>query len=216
MFKQSNILMLGAAERNVGKTEFACRLIAQYAASRPVIGVKVTTVRERDGRCPRGGKGCGVCSSLQENYCITDESPDIDGKDTTRMLQAGAHKVYWLRVLDDFLKEGVADLLTRLPDKAVVILESNSARRVLQPGVFLVIKEKGSSAIKPSCEAVVPHADQVLTFDGAGWDLPPERCVFEQGQWSLRDPRESVGTIIPVEGQPTVLTEGEVDHARPL
>ena len=91
------ILMIGAAARNVGKTEFACRLIAQWKGRQPVVGIKVTTVRERDGRCPRGGEGCGACSSLKTPYCITEEQNAEGHKDTCRMLRAGADSVFWLR-----------------------------------------------------------------------------------------------------------------------
>ncbi len=217
MIKRPNILMIGAAGRNVGKTEFACRLIARYAARNLVIGVKVTTIKERGGRCPRGGDGCGVCSSLTENYCITTEPPNLKGKDTARMGQAGAESVYWLRVLEDHLEQGVADLLQRLPEEAVVVMESNSARGVLEPGVFLVVRETNASAKKPSCDAVMDQADRVLTFNGSDWDLQPQQCVFVEGRWSLVEPAGAIilaggqsrrmgqdKSLLPVEGVPMI------------
>ncbi len=183
MMTRSNMLVLGSAGRNVGKTEFACRLIARYAAIQTVVGVKITTVKERDGKCPRGGEGCGVCTSLQGNYAITEEVDGPADKDTTRMLEAGAHKVYWLRVLQEHLAEGVASLLELLPENAVIVCESNSLRQVLIPGLFLVVREKGSDAIKASCKDVIQFADRVFEFDGTDWDFDPQQCVFSNGRW---------------------------------
>ena len=61
-----NVLLLGAADRNVGKTEFACQVIRRHAPRWPVYGVKVTPIRGDGAACPRGGNGCGVCSTLSE------------------------------------------------------------------------------------------------------------------------------------------------------
>ena len=185
MITDSNILMIGSAGRNVGKTEFACRLISRYAETRPVVGVKVTTVKERDGKCPRGGDGCGVCTSLKGNYAITRESNGPPGKDTTRMFEAGAHVVYWLRVLKEHLAEGISELLELIPQDAPVVCESNSLRLVLKPGLFLIVREKNSAVMKQSCERVFHFADRVLDFDGAGWDLNPEQCHFGSDGWSF-------------------------------
>ena len=62
MIKLDGMLMIGSAGANVGKTELACALIKKISKSTDVIGIKVTTIRVKDGQCPRGGNGCGVCS----------------------------------------------------------------------------------------------------------------------------------------------------------
>ncbi len=185
MIEVPNILILGAAGRNVGKTEFACKLIRHHARTHNVIAVKITTVKERDGKCPRGGHGCGVCSSLKENFCLTDEEATGSGKDTCRMKEAGAQRVLWLRVLHDRIEEGIKALLKEIPTDACVICESNSARLVIEPGVFLVIREAGSTAAKDSCAAVLEHADRQLQFFGTHWDFEPEKCHFHDGRWSV-------------------------------
>ena len=100
MFQRPDILMIGATGRNTGKTTFACEVIRRYSGRHAVVGAnaKVTTIADRRGPCPRGGQGCGVCSSLAGDYQITEERAEAGGKDTQRMLAAGAHRAYWLRV----------------------------------------------------------------------------------------------------------------------
>ena len=36
--------MIGAGDRNVGKTEFACSLIWKFGSQHNIIGIKVTTI----------------------------------------------------------------------------------------------------------------------------------------------------------------------------
>lgn len=187
MFEQDRFIMIGAASRNVGKTEFACQLIRQVSQTQPVVGVKVTTVTGREDRCPRGGQGCGVCGSLDEPYCITLEMSAPPQKDTGRLVQAGAVSVFWLRVFKDHLAEGMAALLERIPGHVPVVCESNSARLVLQPGVFVVVRSSQGDTIKPSCQAVMALADGVVTYDGTSWDISPDRCDWDGSRWLFNE-----------------------------
>ncbi|MCF7974468.1 MAG: hypothetical protein K9N55_11675 [Phycisphaerae bacterium] len=185
MIEQNRFIMIGATSRNVGKTEFACQLISRVSRREPVVGVKITTVAERNGQCPRGGDGCGVCSALTEPYCVTQETVTQTGKDTARLLQAGAVSVFWLRVLKDHLADGVTALLDRLPPDLPVVCESNSARSVLAPGVFVVVKSDQDTSVKQSCQAVMAWVDYWVTYDGTGWDVSSDRCVWAGRKWSL-------------------------------
>ncbi len=185
MFDCPNMLMIGSTGRNVGKTEFACRLIARLAPSLPVIGLKITTIRERGGACPRGGEGCGVCGALKGDFCISEELARDTGKDTSRLLKAGATRVFWLRAQKECLAEGFAALLQHLPAGAPIVCESNAAREFIRPGAFLVVRESPHKAIKPSCREVIELADRVFDFHGDGWDFQPDQCHFTQGRWFL-------------------------------
>lgn len=183
---QNHILIIGAASRNVGKTEFACRVISRRASGGPVIGVKITASDDRHAGCARGGTGCGACSSLDGDFEITEETDRGGSKDTARMLAAGATRVYWLRVRRAQVAAGIAALLERLPPDLPVVCESNAARTVIDPGVFLVIRPSQAGPEKPSCAAVAPLADRIVTFDGRDWDFSPAHVLWAQSRWLLR------------------------------
>lgn len=188
MIELPNMLMIGSAERKVGKTELACRLIAGLRASQDVIGVKVTTIREADGECPHGGTGCGVCSSFGGKYEMTEEErAGPAGKDTVRMLEAGAARVLWLRVLKDHLEEGISALLESIDRDAVMICESNSLRTVVEPGLFLMVNRKSSETYKSTARAVVDRADRIIRFDGERFDIDTNDITFADGRWALRE-----------------------------
>ncbi|MDY0109874.1 MAG: molybdenum cofactor guanylyltransferase [Candidatus Krumholzibacteria bacterium] len=186
MISCPHMLLIGAAHRNAGKTEFACEVIRRHAGAHRVIGIKVTCVREPEGLCPRGGQGCGVRGSLDGPFCITEERDAALGKDTSRMLRAGAAQVLWLRVHAEHLAAGIAALLARIPAGALVVCESNSVRLAVEPGVFLVARRADDPATKPSHAAVAHHADRVAIFQGDGWDFTPDRVTVAGGRWIVR------------------------------
>jgi molybdenum cofactor guanylyltransferase len=186
------MLMIGAASRNVGKTEFACALIRRLAATAPVVGVKVTAVRDAEVTCPRGEKGCGLCSSFPGHYAVSEETEPGTHKDTQRMLGAGATRVFWLRVRRAGLADGIAALLRLLPPGIPVVCESNAARQALTPDLFLMLRGAGHASVKPSSQAVAALADRLVTFDGRGWDLSPDDVTLLHGRWRLRQAATAV------------------------
>lgn len=184
MIDLPNWLLIGAAGRNAGKTALACALIAKH---RPITAVKITVVRpENTSGCPRGGDGCGVCSSVNEiPYWIRSETNPDSPKDTARLLAAGADPVLWMCCRQSHLPEALDDLLSRLPDLPV-IAESNSLRHLVTPGLFLMVRLAGDPATKPSAKAVLPLVDRVVVSDGAVFDLDIEDVVHQDGAWRLR------------------------------
>lgn len=198
MTSRPDVFMIGSCGRNVGKTMLACEVVRrQLAAGRGVTAVKITTIKEGEWLCPHGTEGCGICGSFEGDYLLTEEREGLPGKDTTRLLEAGAARVFWLRVRNTRMQEGLAALWQMVPGAVPVIMESNSARQALVPGLFLVL-EDGSGKIKPSCGRVRDLADRRLVFDGAGWGRVAERIGFENGAWRMR---QQAGAIVLAGGR---------------
>ena len=185
MIKLEGMLMIGSAGANVGKTELACALIRKFGKSTPITGIKVTTIKAKDGQCPRGGEGCGVCSSLDGDFYITEETSKSSGKDTARLLAAGARKVFWLRVMKTHLKEGITSLLAVVGQGEVLVCESNSLREVVEPGLFLILRGGDSEAWKSSARNVKRYADRIVVGDGRAFDFDIKRIKLADGKWTI-------------------------------
>jgi hypothetical protein len=179
------LLMIGSAGRNAGKTLLACSVIRAHAGTCPIVGVKVTAIDVHHDRCPRGGEGCGVCTSLQGDFEITEEKDAGPGKDTARLLAAGAERVFWLRVRRNKLLEGVRALRERIGSDAVCVCESNSLRQAVVPDLFLMARESRSGSFKESARAVQHHVDRLVSFDGQAHDLSPAHLRLIDGLWTL-------------------------------
>ena len=197
IFKLDGMLMIGSAGSNVGKTELACKLLRKYSKTSDIIGIKVTTLKDKDGQCPRGGEGCGICSSLEGVYCITEETDSNSNKDTARLLSAGASRVFWLRVLKEHLLEGTTALLDIIGPEAVSICESNSLRQVVEPGLFLMVRNRNLKVWKSSARQVKKYADKIVVSNGNApasklwsvgdsFDFDPDRIKLIDGKWIMK------------------------------
>jgi predicted P-loop ATPase/GTPase len=156
------MILIGSTARNSGKTTLASSIISKYKLIRPVIGLKVTTIHDKNKKCIHGGEGCGVCSSLKGNFQITEELDASNNKDTSLLLTAGADKVYWLKTLEGSIYEGFQAFITRIPENALIVCESNSLRTVVNPGAFIMIKNSRNCQMKKSASEVIDQADIIM------------------------------------------------------
>lgn len=217
MIKLDSMCMIGAAGSGMGKTELACAIIGRFAKSTCLVGIKVTTIKVSDGRCPRGGQGCGVCSSLAGDFCLTEESDARSNKDTGRLLAAGAKRVFWLRAMRPHLEQGMTALLDLTGPAAIMLCESNSLRHVVEPGLFLMVKDRDKQNWKDSARQVRDYADKIVMSDGSGLDLEMDRIKLACGKWLLQEQATAIilaggnslrmgvdKSMLPIRSQPMI------------
>ncbi|MDR1596069.1 MAG: hypothetical protein LBR99_00045, partial [Treponema sp.] len=106
------LVLVGSSGRNAGKTVAACALIYALKGRFPVTALKVTTA-DHPG-CHRGGAGCGACS-FSSPYILEEELDMLSGKDTSRLLAAGAARVFWLRASRSCIGRGFRAFLEKTP-----------------------------------------------------------------------------------------------------
>jgi hypothetical protein len=159
------MFLIGSSGRNSGKTTLAVNFINQWKDKIPVIALKVTTIEKKDGKCPRGGQGCGVCTNIHENFQLIEEKNINSNKDTSLLLSSGAERVFWLKVLKNYIYDGIKSFLSNIPENALIICESNSLRKIVRPGVFIMLKNSKDVSIKKSAREVMDKADLILEGD---------------------------------------------------
>lgn len=185
MIKIPQMLLIGSAGRNSGKTTLAKRFISLWQKEQQLIGIKIVTIKDPTGGCQRGVHGCSVCTSLQNEYEIIREDSDPilfrQKKDTQLLLEAGCQQVFFIKCLKTHLSQAMEELLLQLPERKVMICESNSLRTVVEPGIFLFLNNQ-PRRMKPSAQEVVHSADLILTN---AKDPLPEIQINKNGCLSL-------------------------------
>ena len=175
-----NIILIGGATRNVGKTAFSCSVIRNNSKKYKIIALKIKTIYEGDDFFHGKDR-----NPLKGNYRIIEEI-DTDGdEDTQRMLQAGANRVFRIKAKSEFLKEAFHDFYSQLPEGSFIVCESNSLRNILKPSIFLLIKHKSSDEMKPSAKKLAPLADKIVYTDGIKHDFDAGKIIISNNKWII-------------------------------
>jgi len=171
--KIPNLLLVAGTGTNAGKTSVICRIIEQYDYMN-ITAVKITPHFHvtTPGLVPISeGKG----------YAIYEETNREGTKDTTRMLRAGASKVYFAKVRDDQLPDVFNRIMEKTDQDIPVICESSALRHYVEPGVFIIMtSDKVNKNLDISNLQKLPH----LMLKYEDMDTMPEIPVkFENGSW---------------------------------
>lgn len=164
LLQVKHMVLIGATGRNSGKTTLAIQIIDAFKDKMPIVAFKLISIRNHGDICPRGGQGCGICKGLKGCFDIREEN-GTGTKDTMLLKKAGAQKVYLIRAFKENIKEALEDALKLVPEDALILCESNSARLVSKPAFFVMIQSSTASVIKPTAEAVMEYADVILSQD---------------------------------------------------
>jgi hypothetical protein len=83
---------------------------------------------------------------LAENkgFSIFEELDPLTNKDTSRMLSAGAQKVFFAKVTDNDLLNAFNEILLFIPDGTPIVCESPGLRYFLDPGIFIIMRSEES------------------------------------------------------------------------
>ena len=181
MIKQPKILLIGGATRNLGKTSFSCAVIKNLSNEHHLIGLKIKTLYRGDDFFHGNDH-----NPLKGNYKIIEEFERNGKEDTMRMLNAGAKQVFRIKARSGHLSEAFNDFYKQVPGNSFILCESNSLRKVVEPSVFLMIKHKDLTDIKPSAKELEHLADKIIFTDGKKHDFDIENIIIENGRWSLK------------------------------
>ncbi len=189
--KLPNFLVIGSFSRDSGKTQFSRKIISN--TKQDIIALKVTIIKNAEN-CPRGENGCGVCTSLNSNYELIEEK-NIDGKkDTSKLLISGAKSVYWLRVKEDSVQEGLNAFLQITNPSIPVICESNSIMKTISPAVFILLKSTTGKGVKQSAIDIESKADMIIGTTPESFNFNFSDLSFGSSGWALK--RDAAAIIL--------------------
>ena len=174
MITDKNLIIIGGAGRNVGKTEFVCRLIEKFSRTMDIYGLKVSAIYPDEELLH------GDHSEDEVRNSLFEETRADTTKDTSRMLRAGAKRVFYLRSDDKSISAVFSEFQKRLPTGAVVVCESNSLINFVRPGLFLIVRSV-DGGIKPRALPLLEQADGVIVSDKKSGFPDMAKISFEAG-----------------------------------
>lgn len=150
------IICLGSSTSGLGKTTLCEAIIRRFHG---LCALKVTTVKkvtsaEAPERC-HAFPGESDVYHIEEDVAILS----LPGKDTQRMIRAGALKVLWLTGGTAAMKSGLEDALARFGACPAVIIEGNTPMLFVHDAIKIIIAEP---IMKESAEKIIPMADILL------------------------------------------------------
>jgi hypothetical protein len=181
-----NLLLIAGTGTKSGKTTIACRIIEQFK-SLNITAIKITPHFHETTP--------GLRAIVEESgYSIYEETNSNTTKDTSRMLNSGAGKVFYAKVLDDRIKFVFDKIMDHVPEGTPIICESPALRNFIEPGLFIImtsetiVKHKNISHFQE-----LPHVLFKLE------ELPGMTSIpigFEEGKWLCRPPCPPKGGLV--------------------
>jgi len=156
------VIVVGGHTRSIGKTQLVCDVIAAFPDANWIAG-KITQYGH--GVCAQNGQDCD-CAPDEHICAISWEKRADTGTDSSRFLQAGARRSFWLRTKQGFLAEGMPLLRGALREtetdengrSANLILESNTLLQFLKPSLYLMVVHPAKGDFKESAQLQIDRA----------------------------------------------------------
>ena len=194
------VVVVGGHSRNVGKTSVVAGLIA---ALRDYGWTAFKITQHGHGICSADGEPCH-CATDDHSWAISEEKDRSGKSDTSRFLQAGARRAWWVRTEQGRLAEAMNSVREQLSAGGNCIIESNSILKFLRPDLYLTVLDPATEDFKKSAQEFLDLADGII-LHAAKAGTPAWRGV------SLRPVKERPTFYIH---PPQYVTEEIVDFVR--
>jgi hypothetical protein len=168
-----HLLLIAGNGRNVGKTTLACRIIQHLSQTQEVVGLKIS---------PHFHSFEGLEIIIKNEGFVIAREKQINLKDSSLMLQAGANDVFFAMVKPGKLEEAFLKLTPFLPCKPIVC-ESGGLHEIATPGLFLMVNLTGKKIVKTH---LLKYDPIIVNNDGINFDFNIEDIEFRNHKFSLK------------------------------
>ncbi len=176
MYKISNLLLIAGTGRNTGKTTLACSIINKFSSDFQIIGLKISPHFH-------GGTDSLRLLSGNEFYNIYEETSANTGKDSSKMLKAGAYRVFYIETNDEHLLSAFIKFKELAPPGYPIVCESPALRNYVRPGVFFIVDSEANRNKKESILAWKSLADKYLEADKDNVEEFIENIGISDNSW---------------------------------
>jgi hypothetical protein len=105
------------------------------------------------------------------------------------MLFSGAKKVYFVQSTDEHLREAISAFFEKVDRNNIIICETRNLRRIIKPGIFVLITDPAHENFKVNSAEFFMTADLHLEFDHKNrvMETFADLILFDEGKWRLLD-----------------------------
>jgi hypothetical protein len=173
-----NILLVTGNGRNVGKTTFSCAVI-EHLKEEKIIGVKISPhfhefdPEEED-----------VLYQM-DDIIIIEEHRKNTGKDSAKLLAAGASRVFFIMANDHSLQNAFNKLIEFAGIDCPMIIESAALRNVIIPAQFLLLSKMESADPKMKIKHLIDYVDYTINLFHNHHDFTPKNIGYINSEWRL-------------------------------
>lgn len=158
-----NILIIRGTGRNVGKTFTACRILKNLSLSHHPAAIKISPHFHPLSE--------GMHVLVQTEKYVVAEEKTFSGKDSSRMLQAGAHRAFYIQSGHSDVLEPFHYLMEILEPNQPIVVESGGLYDFLEPGLLIHIdgghRDKNST-VRRETNYMNMASGEVFEYD---WNL---------------------------------------------
>ena len=174
-----NILMIGGNARKSGKTTLICRLLEAFGNQYKIAAIKVALYDDA------GDFGEHHPQALPAGYQEVRETDPTVVKDSGKYLASGASESWFFAALPQSEKR-VTDQIREISKRAdLVILESNTLRKKIKPGRFVLVNHPGRDT-KKSARELASLVDYTLDTGSFEFTNVHQFIGIEDKSWSLK------------------------------
>lgn len=173
-----NLLLIAGTGRNTGKTLLASAIIEKLSHDLKITGLKIS---------PHFHNGTESLKIIyqNENFNIYQETSLVSTKDSSRMLKAGANRVYYIECYDEYMKEAFEEFLQITEISGPFVCESPALRKYIKPGVFIIVDSQSNFNKKQDVLEMRQKADLFIEADKDGVNPFVKQIYYNQNYWRL-------------------------------
>jgi hypothetical protein len=174
-----HVIIIAGNGRNVGKTTFATKILQKFSSEISIASLKISPHFHDSIGSNYKLVSKGTTFSLYRDYELDS------GKDSSRLLKAGAHRSFYLQVYDNDLKDTLPVIEKNIDFDNPVICESGWLRKILHPGLFFLVNHINNTTFNTKAEDLKTFVDKVVHFDGKSFDFDVDKIRYNKSGWQI-------------------------------
>jgi hypothetical protein len=163
------MLLVSGSGQNTGKTTLVCRMIELFSPQLSIAGIKITHHFH-----PLTYEMPMIADN--EYFKIFEEIRKDQPKDSSRMLNAGAARVFFVISEKEKLGETINELLKYLQEGVALVCESGGLTEYILPGLHLHVTNE---------KIVSRESDPDGNYHDFSFKPEIDKITFEKNSWKL-------------------------------